>query len=77
MPRTMIHENNLPNNLWEEALNIACHVHNKIYIGPILNKTSYEIFKGRKPCISYFHQFGCVCYILNNKVYLNKFDAKA
>ena len=30
-----------------------------------------------KPNISYFHQFGCTCYILNNKVYLNKFDAKA
>ena len=26
---------------------------------------------------SYFHQFGCTCYILNNKVYLNKLDAKA
>ena len=24
-----------------------------------------------------FHQFGCTCYILNNKVYLKKFDAKA
>lgn len=27
--------------------------------------------------MSYFHQFGCTCYILNNKVYLKKFDAKA
>jgi len=43
----------------------------------MLNKTAYELFKGRKPNISYFHQFGCTCYILNNKVYLNKFDAKA
>jgi len=42
----------------------------------LLNKTAYELFKGRKPNISYFHQFGCTCYILNNKVYLKKFDAK-
>jgi len=48
-----------------------------IYIRPILNKTAYELFKSRKPNISYFHQFGCTCYILNNKVYLKKFDAKA
>jgi len=48
-----------------------------IYIRLILNKTTYELFKGRKPNISYFHQFGCTCYILNNKVYLKKFDAKA
>ena len=44
---------------------------------PLLNKTTYELFEGRKPNISYFHQFGCTCYILNNKVYLKKFDAKA
>ncbi|KAK2402703.1 hypothetical protein QL285_052200 [Trifolium repens] len=43
----------------------------------MLNKTTYELFKGRKPNISYFHQFGCTCYILNNKVYKKKFDAKA
>jgi len=43
----------------------------------LLNKTTYELFKGSKPNISYFHQFGCTCYILNNKVYLKKFDAKA
>jgi len=42
-----------------------------------LDKTTYQLFKGRKPNISYFRQFGCTCYILNNKVYLKKFDAKA
>jgi hypothetical protein len=48
-----------------------------IYIRLILNKTTYELFKRRKPNISYFHQFGCTCYILNNKAYKRKFDAKA
>jgi len=43
----------------------------------LLKKIAYELFKGRKPNISYFHQFGGTCYILNNKVYLKKFDAKA
>ncbi|WJX52128.1 hypothetical protein P8452_38270 [Trifolium repens] len=36
-----------------------------------------SLVKGRKPNISYFHQFGCTCYILNNKAYKRKFDAKA
>jgi len=48
-----------------------------MYIKPILEKTTYELFKERRPNISYFHQFGCTCYILNNKVYLKKFDVKA
>ena len=58
-------------------VNTACYVQNRIYIRPLLNKIAYELFKGRKLNISYFHQFGCTCYILNNKVYLQKFDAKA
>ncbi|WJX51852.1 hypothetical protein P8452_38016 [Trifolium repens] len=77
MARTMMHENNLAKFFWAEAVNTACYIQNRIYIRPILNKTTYELFRGRKPNISYFHQFGCTCYILNNKVHLKKFDSKA
>lgn len=77
MAKTMIHENNLSKYMWEEVVNTTCYLHNRIYIIHILNKTSYELFKGRNTIISYFHQFGCTCYFLNNKVYLKKFDAKA
>ena len=77
MARTMIHENNLAKHFWAEAVNTAYYVQNRIYIRPILEKTAYELFKRRRPNISYFHQFGCTCYILNNKLYLKKCDAKA
>ncbi|KAK2374267.1 putative mitochondrial protein [Trifolium repens] len=77
MARTMMHETKLAKHFWAEAVNTACYIQNRIYIRPILNKTTYELFKGRKPNISYFHQFGCTCYILNNKAYKRKFDAKA
>jgi len=77
MARTMIHENNLAKHFWVKAVNTTCYVQNMIYIRPILEKTTYELFKGRRPNIFYFHQFGCRCYILNNKLYLKKFDAKA
>jgi len=77
MVRTMIHENNLAKHLWAEAVNTTSYIQNRIYIRPILEKTAYELFKERRPNISYFHQFGCICYILNTKLYLKKFDAKA
>jgi len=77
MARTMIHENNLAKHFWAEAVNTTCYVQNRIYIRPILEKTTYELCKGIRPNISYFHQFGCTCYILNNKLYLKKFDVKA
>ncbi|RDX96796.1 hypothetical protein CR513_20510, partial [Mucuna pruriens] len=43
---------------------------------PILKKTHYELWKG-KQSISYFHPFGCDCFILNNKDNLGKLDPKS
>lgn len=60
-----------------EAVNTTCYIQNKISIRPILEKTPYELWRNRKPNISYFHPFGCVCYILNTMDNLNKFDFKA
>ena len=37
----------------------------------------HELWKNIKPSISYFHIFGCYCYILNNKEKLGKFDPKS
>ena len=47
-------------------------------IRPILKKTPYELFKGRRSVLSHLKVFGCKCFILNNgKESLGKFDAKA
>ena len=49
-----------------------------ILIRPILKKTPYELFNGRKPKIGNLKVFDCKCYILNNgKENLGKFDEKA
>ena len=46
-------------------------------IRPILKKTTYELFKRRRPILSHLTIFGCKCFILNNgKEQLGKFDAK-
>jgi len=51
---------------------------NRALIRPILKKTPYGLYKGRKPNISYLHIFGCKCFVLNNgKDNLGKFDAKS
>ena len=33
--------------------------------------------KGKKPNLIYFHVFGCICYILNDRDQLGKFQAKS
>jgi len=49
-----------------------------VLIRPILKKTPYELFKGRRHALSHIKVFGCKCFILNNgKESLDKFDAKA
>ena len=65
----MINETNIAKNFWAEAINTAWYIHNRISIRPILEKTPYEL--------CYIHPFGCTCFILNTKNYLNKFDSKA
>ncbi len=67
MVRTMLNENSLLKYFWTEAVNTTCNILNRVSIIAILKKTPYELWKGRKPNIAYFHVFGCKFYILNNK----------
>ena len=69
---------NLSKYFWADAISTTCYVLNRIFIRPILNKTPYELLRGRKPNVSHLHVFGCKCFILNNgRDNLGKFDAKA
>ncbi|KAK1563536.1 hypothetical protein Q3G72_028862 [Acer saccharum] len=49
MARVMLLSNNVPRNLWAEAVNTACYVGNRVYLRPGSRNTSYELWKGRKP----------------------------
>ena len=77
MARIMLNEFSLPKYFWAEATNNSCYVINRVVIRNKLNKTPYELWKSRKPNISYFKVFGCKCFILNTKDNLGKFDAKS
>ena len=70
MARTMLISSGLPKNFWAEAVSTACYILNRALIRPLLNKTPYELFKGRKPNIMYFKVFGSKCYviIMGNKI---------
>ncbi|KAH0755142.1 hypothetical protein KY290_025412 [Solanum tuberosum] len=64
--RTMLLDRNLPDHFWAEVVSIACHILNRCLIRPILKKTPYELWRGKKPNISYLHPFGCKYFIHNN-----------
>ena len=61
-----------------EAVNTTNYVLNRCLIRPILERTPYELFTGKRPNISYFRPFGCKCFVHNNgKNNLGKFDARS
>ena len=77
MARTILHENNFPNYFWAEAVNTSCYILNRVLIRSSLDKTPYELWKNKKPNISYFKVFGSKFFILNTKNNLGKFDVKS
>ncbi|KAJ9557113.1 hypothetical protein OSB04_011727 [Centaurea solstitialis] len=75
--RSMLSEANLATQFWAEAVNTACYTQNRSLIVKRFRRTAYELFRNRKPSIKHLHIFGCVCYILNNRDNLGKFDSKS
>ena len=58
MAHVMLNTKTLSKRLWAEAINIACHTMNRVYFRSGTKKIPYELWKGKKPNISYFHIFG-------------------
>ena len=68
----------ITNQFWAEAINTTCYTINRCMTRPLLEKTPYELLKGRKPNISHLRVFGCKCFIHNNGKNLpGKFDARS
>jgi transposase InsO family protein len=54
MARTMLDEYKTSNQFWDEAIHMACHATNRLYLHKLLKKTSYELLTCNKLNVSYF-----------------------
>ena len=77
MARVMLHNKDVARNLWGETVNTACHTVNMVYFRPGTKKTSYELWKGRKPKVKYFRIFESTCFILKDRENVGKFDSRS
>ena len=77
MARVMLNSKKPSSRLWVEAMNTTCYTINKVYLRPGTTNTPYEIWKGKKSNLSYFHIFGCIYYIMNDREQLGKFQPKS
>ncbi|MCH80969.1 gag-pol polyprotein [Trifolium medium] len=75
--RVMLHAKQLPYHFWGEAMNTTCYIHNRVTIRKGTSCTLYELWKGNKPNVSYFHVFGSKCYILLDRDQRRKMDPKS
>ncbi|GKB71466.1 putative ribonuclease H-like domain-containing protein [Tanacetum coccineum] len=75
--RTMLANSKLPITFWAEAVSTACYVQNMVLVVKPHNKTSYELFRGFKPALSFMRPFGCHVTILNTLDSLSKFNGKS
>ena len=75
MARAMLHNKDMAKNLWGEAVNTAYYTINGVYFRLGIKKTSYELWKGRKPNVKYFQIFGSTCFILKERENVGKFDS--
>jgi hypothetical protein len=59
----MVHDQNLPMHLWTKESNTVVYVHNRIPHKILGNKTSEEVFTGKKPEVNHLRIFGYPVYI--------------
>nr|GEV04337.1 hypothetical protein [Tanacetum cinerariifolium] len=75
--RTMLADLLLPIPFWDEVVNTACYVQDRVLVTKPHIKTPYELLLGRTPSIGFMRPFGCLVTILNTLDPLGKFDGKA
>ncbi|GJY23646.1 retrovirus-related pol polyprotein from transposon TNT 1-94 [Tanacetum coccineum] len=66
-----------PEFLWAEAIATACFTQNRFIVHTRYNKTPYELIRGRKPNVQYFHVFRSLCYSTSDHDHLGKMKLKA
>nr|GEX16557.1 retrovirus-related Pol polyprotein from transposon TNT 1-94 [Tanacetum cinerariifolium] len=63
--------------IWAKAIANACFTQNCSLEHTQYNKTPYDLIRGRKPNVQYFHVFGSLCYPTKDRDDLEKMKPKA
>jgi transposase InsO family protein len=63
MARTMLMDSKLTDIFWTQVVNTTIHIQNKVMLRNNINKTPYELWKGRPTNVKHFRVFGSKCYI--------------
>ena len=73
--RTLMIEKNVATKYRKEAISTGVHTLNRVQLKKDSSETSYELWYGYKPNVSYLKVFGSKCYIFKESR-KGKFDVK-
>jgi transposase InsO family protein len=76
MTRNMLDEYETSDRFWAEAVYMACHATNHLYLHMLLKKTPYELLTGNKSNVYYFRVSGSKYYVLQKRSKSSKFAPK-
>ena len=73
----MLHQHQLPNSLWKEAIAYATYLKNRSLTQAIKDlKVPDEVFWGKKPDVSHLEEFSKKCWVLQQNEKISKLDPK-
>jgi hypothetical protein len=75
--RSMLHHRSLPLEFWGEAVNTTFYILNSVSSRTLHGVTPYTKWYGEPPDVSYFREFGSLCYGHIPKQIRQKLDSKA
>jgi hypothetical protein len=76
MTRTMLKYSKLSGIFWEQVVHITIHILNKGILRSNIDKTPYDLWKGRLKNVKHFRVFGNKCYIKREDGNIGKFDSR-
>jgi hypothetical protein len=74
MARTMLMNSKLTDIFWTRAVHTTIHIQNRLILRNNIDKTPYELWKGRPTNVKHFRVFGSKCYIKREDGIMGKFD---
>jgi transposase InsO family protein len=75
MDRTMLMDSKLIDIFWTQAVHTTIHIQNRVILRNNIDKTPYELWKGRTTNVKNFNFFGSKCYLKREDGRMGKFES--
>jgi hypothetical protein len=76
MARTMLMDSKLIDIFWTQAVHTTVHIQNRVILRNNIDKTPYNLWKGRRTNVKHFIVFGIKCYVKREDGRMRKFDSR-